>query len=163
MEVRVNPARSTGAEVIRVESVSPERAGVRLGDVIVQWDLPRITSPAAVDCAAGAERAGALRIIRYGREVTANVTPGVVRSGTRPQPRAATADGPARAGLQVTQRGGRVVIAAVQQYSAAARAGVRPGQMIVSANGQEIGTAAQLSQIVGNARSSALSLVVDDP
>jgi len=48
-------------------------------------------------------------------------------------------------------------------YSAAARAGVRPGQMIVSANGREVGTVDQLASAVRGARNNALSLIVDDP
>jgi S1-C subfamily serine protease len=91
-----------------------------------------------------------------------NLTPGIVRSGTRPQPRA-TPDAPARAGLQVAQQGGRVVIAGVQPYSSAARAGVRAGQAVVSANGREIASVDQLAEVVRGARNGALSLVVEDP
>jgi S1-C subfamily serine protease len=167
VDVRVYTLPSpAGAEVIRVEHGSPaQRAGIRLGDVIVQLGPTRVATVAELQAALARlepNSAVTLRIIRYGREVTVDVTPGIVRSGTRPQP-PATADGPARAGLQVAQRGGRVVIAGVLPYSAAARAGVRPGQVIVSANGREIGSVDQLAEVIRGARNGALSLVVDDP
>lgn len=156
----------TGAEVIRIEPRSPaDRAGIKLGDVIVQVGQTRVATVAELQAALARlepEKAVTLRVFRGGREIDVNVTPGVVRSGMKPQPRPTT-EGPARAGLQVAQRGGRVVIAGVQPYSSAARAGVRAGQMIVSANGREIATIDQLADVVRNARDRALSLIVDDP
>ena len=156
----------TGAEVIRVEAGSPaEEGGIQLGDVIVQLGTTRVATVAELQAALARLEPNSsvqLRVIRYGKEVTVNVTPGVVRSGTRPQARAAD-DGPARAGLQVAERGGRVVIAGVEPYSAAARAGVRPGQAVVTANGQQVTSVNQLVDIVRGIRNGALSLVVDDP
>jgi serine protease Do len=167
VDVRVYSLPSPGgAEVIRVEADSPaERAGIRLGDVIVQLGPTRVATVAELQAALArleGNTSVAVRINRYGKEVTVNVTPGVVRSGTRPQPRA-TPDAPARAGLQVAQQGGRVVIGGVQPYSSAARAGVRAGQVVVSANGREIGSVDQLAEVVRGARDGALSLVVEDP
>jgi S1-C subfamily serine protease len=138
---------------------------MRLGDVIVQLGETRVATVAELQAALARLTPNSpvtLRIVRYGRDVTVNVTPSIIRSGARPQPRAA-ADGPARAGLQVAERGGRVVVAGVQPYSAAARAGVRPGQTLVSANGRELGSVDQLAGVVRGARDGALSLVVDDP
>jgi serine protease Do len=156
-----------GAEVIRVEDGSPAaRAGIRLGDVIVRIGDAPVGTVAELRAALARLEPGAsvtLGIVRYGSPQRITLTPGVVTSGTRPQRAAAAAEGPARAGLQVTQRGGRVVIAAVQPYSSAARAGVRPGQAIVSANGREIGSVDQLAQVVRGASEGALSLIVDDP
>jgi S1-C subfamily serine protease len=167
VDVRVYSLPSpAGAEVVRVEPGGPaERAGIRLGDVIVQLGPTRVASVAELQAALARQEPNStvpLRIIRYGREVTVDVTPGIIRSGTRPQP-PATEDEPARAGLQVAERGGRVVVAGVLPYSAAARAGVRPGQAIVSANGREIGSVDQLAEAVRGARNGALSLIVDDP
>jgi S1-C subfamily serine protease len=167
VDVRVYSLPSpSGAEVIRVESGSPAaKAGIRLGDVIVQIDDARVTSVADLQAALARAEPNtrvALRIIRYGREETVNLTPGIIRSGERPQPRT-EANGPARAGLQVAAQGGRVVIAGVQAYSSAARAGVRPGQVVVSANGREIRSVDQLADAVRDARNGALSLIVDDP
>jgi S1-C subfamily serine protease len=84
-----------------------------------------------------------------------------VRSGVRPSA-PSTAEGPARAGLQVAERAGHVVIAGVQPYSAAARAGVRPGQTIVSANGTPVSSVSQLVNIVRSA-DGVISLIVNDP
>jgi serine protease Do len=167
VDVRVySLASPSGAEVIRVEPDSPAaRAGIRLGDVIVQLGQTRVNTVAELQAALARlepNTSTTLRVIRGGREVEVNVAPGVVRSGTRPQARAAP-DGPARAGLQVAQRGGRVVVAGVQPYSSAARAGVRAGQTIISANGRDITTVDQLADAVRDAQNRALSLIVEDP
>ena len=167
VDVRVYSLPSpTGAEVIRVEPGSPaEKGGMQLGDVVVQIGATPVSSVAELQAALARLEPNAsvpVRVIRYGREVTAEVTPGIVRSGTRPQARANN-DGPARAGLQVVERGGRVVIAGVQPYSAAARVGVRAGQAVVSANGRQVASVDQLADVVRGIRNGALSLVVDDP
>jgi len=168
VDVRVYSLREpVGAEVIRIEEQSPAaRAGLQLGDVIVQLGETPVRTVA--DLQAGLARrepntSVRLRVTRYGRDVTVDVTPGIVRSGGRPEAPTATAEGSARAGLQVAERGGRVVIAAVQPYSTAARAGVRAGQVVVSANGRQIGSVDQLAEVVREARAGALSLVVEDP
>ena len=168
VDVRVYSLREpVGAEVIRIEEQSPAaRAGLQLGDVIVQLAETPVRTVADLQAALARREpntAVRLRVIRYGREVTLDVTPGIVRSGGRPEAPAATAGGSARAGLQVAEQGGRVVIAAVQPYSTAARAGVRAGQVVVSANGRQIGSVEQLADVVREARAGALSLVVDDP
>jgi serine protease Do len=167
VDVRVySLPKPAGAEVVRVEANSPaERAGIRLGDVIVQLGQTQVATVAELQAALARVEPNMpvdVRVIRYGRDVTVKLTPGIVRSGTRPQPRA-TPDAPARAGLQVAQQGGRVVIAGVQPYSSAARAGVRVGQAVISANGREIASVDQLAEVVREARNGALSLVVEDP
>ena len=167
VDVRVYSLPSpAGAEVIRVEPDSPAaRSGIRLGDVIVQLGQTRVATVAELQAALARlepNRSTTLRVWRGGREVEVNVTPGIVRSGTRPQPRTTT-DAPARAGLQVAQQGGRVVVAGVQPYSSAARAGVRAGQTIISANGREVSTVDQLADVVRGADHRALSLIVEDP
>jgi S1-C subfamily serine protease len=45
----------------------------------------------------------------------------------------------------------------------AGRAGPRPGQVIVTANGREIGSVDELVEAARAARNGAMSLVVDDP
>jgi len=167
VDVRVYKLPSPkGAEVIRVERGGPaDRAGIRLGDVIVQVDSTRVGSVAELQLALARLAPDAtvpIRVIRYGRELTLNVKLGLVRSGVRPR-QTPVSDEPARAGLQVAEQGGRVVITGVQPFSAAARAGVREGQVIVSANGRPISSIAQLIDVVRNAKDGALSLVVDDP
>jgi serine protease Do len=166
VDVRVYDLPSpAGAEIVRIEPGSPaERAGIRLGDVIVQIGDTRVSSVSELQAALARLEPNTtvpVRAIRSGQPVTMNVQLGVVRSGVRPSP-PPTAEGPARAGLQVAERGGRVVIAAVQPYSAAARTGVRAGQVIVSANGRQISSAAQLAEVVRTADEGALSLVIDD-
>jgi serine protease Do len=156
----------TGAEVVRVEQGSPAaRAGVRLGDVIVRLGTTPVETVSELQAAlARSEQGRALpmRLVRYGQEVTLEVTPAIVRSGSRPGG-GTTGEGPARAGLQVAQQGNHVVVASVLPYSTASRAGVRAGQVIVSANGREITSPAQLAEVVRTARDGVLSLVVEDP
>lgn len=156
----------TGAEVVRVEPDSPaDRAGIELGDVIVRVGNTPVKTVADLQTAVARlepNTSTTLGVIRFGREVSLEVSPGVVTSGTRPEPAPAGA-GPARAGLQVAQQGERVVIAGVQPFSSAARAGIRAGQVIVSANGREIETVEELVQAVQGATNDALSLVVEDP
>jgi S1-C subfamily serine protease len=103
-----------------------------------------------------------LRVIRGGgREREIQVKLGLVRSGVRPE-RATGADAATSAGLQVVQRGSRVFIAAVQPYSSAARAGLRPGFAIVSANGEEIRSVEQLRSALSRAQ-GVLSLILESP
>jgi serine protease Do len=157
-----------GAEVRRVEQGSPAgRAGVQLGDVVVgvgdqnvqtvnglQAQLARLDPGTRVN----------LRVIRYGREVTLPIELGLVRSGVKPRAVEQPAgDEPAQAGFGVGQRGGRVFVTAVRPYSPAARAGIRPGQAIVSANRQAISSVDQLATVIERSRNGVLSLVVDDP
>jgi serine protease Do len=157
-----------GAEVIRVEEGSPAaRAGLQLGDVIVgiggqaaptvnglQAQLARLEPGSRVE----------LRVVRYGRELTLPIELGLVRSGVRPRPApVAVGNAPAQAGFGVDEQGGRVIVTAVRPYSPAARAGVRPGQLIVSANRQRITSIEQLSTVIRRASNEVLSLVVNDP
>ena len=141
------------------------RCSVQLGDVIVRvGEQPVRTVPGLQAALARLEPNStvAVQVVRYGRDMSLKVSLGIVHSGVRPR-RPPALDEPARAGLQVAQQGGRVIIAAVQPYSAAARAGVRPGQVIVSANGQEISSFQQLVAVVRTAAlRGVLSLVVED-
>jgi len=163
-----NLTSSVGAEVVRIEEGSPAaQAGLQLGDVIVgiggqaaptvnglQAQLARLDPGSRVE----------LRVVRYGREITLPIELGLVRSGVRPRPTpVAAGNAPAQAGFGVDEQGGRVIVTAVRAYSPAARAGVRPGQLIVSANRQRVSSIEQLSTVIRRASNGVLSLVVDDP
>ena len=118
-----------GAEVVRIEERSPaDRAGLELGDVIVGVGDQRVRTVSELQARLARLDPGStvpLRVIRYGRELSANVELGLVRSGVRPRPTPATeGDEPARAGFGVAQRSRQVIITVVRPYSAAARAGV---------------------------------------
>ena len=155
-----------GAEVIRVEPEGPaDRAGVQLGDVIVRIGEQPVRTVTGLQAALARLEPNStvpIRLVRYGRDTSLNVSLGLVHSGVRPRRRPAS-DEPGRAGLQVVEQGGRVIIAGVQPYSTAARAGVRPGQVIVSANRQIISS---IEQLVAAVRAAAtrgvLSLIVED-
>jgi serine protease Do len=55
------------------------------------------------------------------------------------------------------------VIAAVRPYSPAARAGIRPGQVLLAVNRREVSTLAEFGQAMREAVDGAVSLIVRDP
>jgi len=157
-----------GAEIVHVLEGSPaERAGLQLGDVIIAVGDRKVDSPAELQAALAEldpEVVAPLHIIRYGRELLAPVKLGLVRAGERPEPTPAL-DGemPSRLGFVVAREPGRVVIAGVQPYSPAARAGVRPGQVIEAVNRREVKTVEEFADAVSAITGGIVSLIVIDP
>ena len=157
-----------GAEVVRVEEGSPAaRGGLQVGDVIIAVGDQQVNTVSGLQAALAqldANTTVTVRMIRYGRELSLPVRLGLVRSGVRPQPAPGpAANEPAQAGFTVLQQGSRVIVSGVRAYSPAARAGVRPGQVIITANRRAVGSVADLVTAIRQAEQGILSLVVQDP
>jgi serine protease Do len=158
-------SRAAGAEVVHIENGGPaEKAGIRLGDVIVGIGARDVGTVAELQSAMTTiepDTRVPLRVFRDGDTVSVEVKLGLVRSGVRPRATPDT-DPAGRSGLEVMEQDGRVVIAAVQPFSAAARAGIPPGSVVILANGRIIKTIAQFRKVLEDANGT-LSLVLDAP
>jgi len=155
-----------GAEVVSIRPNSPaERAGLQIGDVIIAVAGDSVDTVSDLQAALATLDPGTrapLRIIRYGERLEIPVELGLIRSGIVPEP-PPTSEEPMPIGFAVTQRADGLVIAAVRPYSAAARAGVRPGQVLLAVNRREVSTLAEFGQAVREAVDGAVSLIVRDP
>jgi serine protease Do len=165
--------RAEGAEVKYVEAGSPaDAAGVEVGDVIVGIGEQRVASAAELQSALAQLDDATIRlhVIRYGDALDIAVRPGVVRSGVAPAAERARAgaqperqDVAERLGFAATTTDGAALVTGVRPLSAAARAGVRPGQRIVRVNQREVRGAGDIVAAVRAARRDVVSLLVDDP
>src|SRR5690606_25163692 len=72
-------------------------------------------------------------------------------------------EGPTRVGFSLAVDGGRLVVASVHPFSAAARAGIRPGQLIVQVNRREVSTIEEFVAAVNEADGDVVSIIVVDP
>mgnify|MGYP001207954325 CR=1 FL=1 len=155
-----------GAEVVSIESISPAaKAGVELGDVIVGIANKPVHSVSDLQAALATLEPGStvhVDIVRYGQPVRVPVELGLIRSGVKPEP-PPPAEGPTRVGFSLATESGRLVVAAVRPYSAAARAGVRAGQTIIAVNRHEVATVEDFVEAVNNGNRGVVSLVVEDP
>lgn len=137
-----------GALVTKIEKDSPaEKAGLREGDVITALDGKKVTSSVSLPMLVSAMRPGdkaELSIVRDKKEMTVTVT-----IGTNPNQEQAAGSGDAkttpRLGLDVrpltaeeakTAETTGLLVANVS--GAAAKAGVRKGDILVSANGKPL-------------------------
>ncbi len=155
-----------GAEVSFVEEGGPAaRAGIQIGDVIVDVNGTSVSTVPELNAQLALLDAGSratFQVIRYGEERQVAVDLGTRTSGVVPERTPTPSEGPASAGIAVTQQNGRVYVTGVQSYSAAARAGLRRGQQIVRVNRQEINSVADLQAVLRDA-TGALSFVVRSP
>ncbi|HEV2131318.1 MAG TPA: trypsin-like peptidase domain-containing protein [Longimicrobiaceae bacterium] len=170
-----------GAEVVSVEERSPAAAaGLRVGDVILELDGRPLPDAAALTTALAQREPGervTLTIFRSGRRQTVTVQlaefprPEVgrrpVADGTRPELLLGfsviplTSQIAARLGLR-EQTG--VVVAEIVPYSPAASAGMRPGQLILSINAQEVSSPADVARMAESLRPGlVVSVRVRDP
>lgn len=157
-----------GAEIVHLAEDGPaERAGVELGDVIVELDGDPVRSVGDFRAALIAREPDdevTLSLIRYGRTIEVPVRLGVMRTGGRPEPPPPLeGERAAELGFAVGLADGRPAVAAVRPFSRAARAGVRPGQVIVSANRREVRSVDDLAAAIGDSKHDVLSLIVVDP
>jgi serine protease Do len=178
-------ARVFGAEVNGVEAGSPaDRAGLRPGDVIVRLDSDPIADATRLTTWLALRRPGdvvRLGILRAGKELSLHATlgefprapEGAARRGAPERTGAEerlgfkieplTPDLARALGLPESEVGG-LVVTAVTQYSAAARAGVRSGQRVLELEGSPVGSVEEVERIAaGLSPREAVSLRVLDP
>jgi serine protease Do len=155
-----------GAEVVHVQEGGPaERAGVQLGDVVVGIAGRKVETTSDLQAVLATLEPGTttrLRLFRYGRSIEVPVQLGVITSGERPAPPPRRPEGPARIGFAVDEQGGRLVVVAVQAYSPAYRAGIRPGQEVLAVNRREVRSLQAFATAVASS-GDVVSLIVRDP
>lgn len=169
LEVFELPA-ALGAKVVQIVEGSPAaEAGLELGDVIIGLGDRDIESASDLQADLAELEPGTrvrIRLYREGEEMTIPVELGVIRTGGPPSPPGPDEfdGGVLRLGFSVTEGPlGGVMITMVSPYSAAARAGIRSGQLIISANKREIRTAAEFVATVEEMTSDVMLMVVEDP
>lgn len=157
-----------GAEVVGVDPNGPAgAAGVQLGDVVVALDAAPVRTSVHLESLVAQRRPEEqvrLDLIRYGRPASLVVTLG--RFPSRPRNARATPrhEGTVSLGFVIVATRTGVRVADVDRFSAAARAGVRPGQRIVALNGRPVRTGADFGAALGKlGAAKAISLRVLAP
>jgi serine protease Do len=166
-------SKPMGALVSSVEKGSPaEKAGIEPGDVIVKFDGQEVADSSQLPARVAEIKPGAtakLEIIRKGSTKEINVTVGELKDG-----KVATAGGapqePGRLGVTVRplnadeqqQSGAKEGLVVENVSGPAARAGIQPGDVILSVNGTSIHSADQLRSLVSKAGKHVAILVQRD-
>jgi serine protease Do len=174
----------SGAEINTVEAGSPAAtAGLQIGDVVVAINGEPIPDAGALTTRLVRHQPGEeirLTVIRAGARRDVTVRLGEfqrpAQTNTAAPPTAAETAANATLGLQLqpltpelrarlrVDESAAVVIAGVQQYSAAAAAGIRPGQVLLQINGQPVRSIEDARRLSGTLRQgSVVSLRVRDP
>ncbi|WP_164923830.1 DegQ family serine endoprotease [Sinorhizobium fredii] len=142
--------QSYGAVVGGVERNSPAaHAGLRAGDVIIAVNDRKITGSADLRNRIGLAPVGSEVEIEYRRDrVPKTVTMRVEPDETIANPGSM----PSRLdGAEFQDAAGNVIVSSVEDGSAAARAGLRMGDVIVAANRRPVATVAELAAALKNA------------
>ncbi len=162
-----------GALVTSVEPASPaEKGGLQPGDVILKFDGKAVENSSDLPRMVGATQPGTtvrLDIWRQGKPQSLTVTLGempnepVVSAGNEGAPLSANALGLAVNDLTAEQRKqlrirGGVLVEGVQ--GAAARAGIRQGDVILAVNNTEVTGAAQFNKLVAQTGKQSVALLV---
>jgi len=153
-----------GVLISKVFEDSPaEKAGLKSGDVILEVDGQPISSTAQLRSRVGVKQVGEkvkLTILREGKILErsveiGNVQPQTAQSANLPE---------VLSGLQIDNNpdGNGVLVVAIAPNSAAAYSGLRPGDIIVSANRQVVGDVDSFRQALGNFQGSILLQVERD-
>ena len=168
----------SGAVVRMVQSgTAADRAGVRMGDVIVALDGRAVADASALTTTLAEHQPGdelTIGIIRYGERLDVEVElEQFTRSASPLAERGSAARGADLLGFDVQpltpdlarrlniDAAGGLVVTSVQPMSAAAAAGVRPGQVVKSVDGRDVESAADLERVrSGIEAGDAVSLVV---
>jgi serine protease Do len=149
-----------GALVANVEDGGPAaKAGLRPGDVIVGFDGKRIESSGELPALVADTRPGAsvdMRVLRDGAEKQLKLTVGEMPPRL-PSLAAASAESQGKLGVAV--RPGENGIVVERADGAAAKAGVRPGDVIVGVNGRPVKTVDELRSAVDAAGKQVALLV----
>jgi serine protease Do len=173
-----------GAEINTVEEGSPaEDAGIEVGDVVLALDGRSIPDATALTTGLAARDPGdrvSLTVFRDGETDEFQVTLGEFAAERAPSQRSGAPGGTGGAeewlGFSVSpltpqlsqeyglERTEGAVVSDVTQFGAAAQAGVRPGQVILEMEGEEIRTVRDVQTVAGAIESgSVVSLRVEDP
>lgn len=142
--------QSYGAVVGSVKRNSPAaHAGLRAGDVIIAVNNRKITGSADLRNRVGLAPVGSEVEIEYLRDrVPKTVTMRVEPDETIAKPGSMSSR---LDGAEFQDAAGNVVVSSVEDGSAAARAGLRMGDVIVAANRRPIATVAELAAALKNA------------
>lgn len=172
---------SSGVLVSDVTKDTPAaKAGVRRGDVIMSVDDTRVRTTGELRnaiAASGANKTVRLRILRDGKEITLNVAlvemPGKLAEPSSGAPGPGGKAAPAlgmelqaltpelRKKLDVPPEVAQgVVITDIDARSEAARAGLRPGDVVLELNRIRVGSPADLQRIWQNSKGNLLALVL---
>jgi len=163
-------SKPMGALVSSVEKGSPaEKAGVEPGDVIVKFDGKEVADSAQLPARVAEMKPGStakLEIIRKGSTKELSVTVGELKdgkvaaasSGQHEQGRLGVAVRPLNADEQ-RQSGVNEGLLVEDVSGAAARAGIQPGDVILSVNGTSIHSVDQLRSLVSKAGKHVAILV----
>ena len=154
-----------GVEIVHVQKDSPaDRAGLQLGDVIRSVDGHAVRSRSELQAVLATLEPGkpaTFGVTRYGESREVTVQLGLLRTGIRADP-PPEERGPTRVGFAVAQGRAGVVVAAVQSYSPARQAGIRPGQLITSVNRTPVRSVEEFANAVRRT-GRVVSFVVVDP
>lgn len=152
-------AKAEGALIARVLPDSPAaRAGMREGDVILRYNGEPLASSRSLPHMVGITDPGevaTLDVIRAGKELQLRIEVGTLRSEQTPSP--AESSPPVRLGLQVRSLsaeerraaqvvGGGILVTGVGE-GAAARAGLRPGDILVQLAGQVVDSPERFDEV----------------
>jgi serine protease Do/serine protease DegQ len=135
---------TSGAVVGSVEQNSPAaQAGLQAGDVIIAVNNRKITGSADLRNRIGLAQVGSQVEIEYLRDrarkkVTMRIEPAEANAEAEATP------APLQ-GAQFQDAAGNVVVSSIEEGSAAARSGLRAGDVIVAVNRKPVATVAQLA------------------
>ncbi len=159
-----------GALVSSVEKGGPAaKAGLREGDVILNFDGQAIDSAGQLPAAVAASDPGKAVALQVWRDRATREVSVELGQTTEGEKVAASADGTAagRLGMMVrplspeekqqTELGDGLVVEDVE--GAAAEAGVRPGDIVIAANGTSVKSVEQLRSVVSGSKSHVALLV----
>jgi serine protease Do len=167
--------KPAGALVSQVMGGSPAaKAGVKVGDVIVRYDGRAIERSGELPPLVGLTPVGdkvQIEVLRQGKPLTLNIEIAQLQDEEQPT-QLAKADerANARLGVAVSELSAEqrqqlevshgVVINNVQPGSAAARAGLRSGDVILSFNNEQVDNPQELAELVKEAPTSKPSVVL---
>ena len=159
-----------GALVAKVEPDSPaSRAGIQTGDVILKFDGKPVSTNGTLAASVGSSRPGTpatLEVWRNGKAVTVHVTLGNVQQSGELQARD-TGTGHGRLGLAVrpltpqerSQDGVPSGLLVEGSTGPGADAGIQPGDILLSADGQPLNNVQELRRVVRDHK-HAIALLV---